>query len=330
MTCPIGTDIEAAAQLLQAGKLVAFPTETVYGLGGHALQPNAVARIFEAKDRPHFDPLIVHVAKAEDVQSLIAGDISPLAQTLMQHFWPGPLTLVFPKSEIVPDLVTSGLPSVAVRIPDHPVAQELLQRVAGPVAAPSANPFGQLSPTSASHVENQLGNKVDYIVDGGPCRVGVESTVLQLPESTDDSNAMPRLLRFGGVTAEEIKNVVGEIEIPSEKQHPVAVAQPAPGMLPKHYAPRTQLVLTSDEPQSAAGQRIGRLFFDQAQADEFAGAADVVEVLSPGSDLVEAASRFFATLRQLDDANVDLIVAYPFPEEGLGRALNDRLRRAAR
>jgi L-threonylcarbamoyladenylate synthase len=328
--CQITTDIDLAASTLREGGLVAFGTETVYGLGANALDAKAVARVFEAKNRPHFDPLIVHIANEKWLPEL-AVEVSPLAEKLMEAFWPGPLTLVLPKTELVPDLVTSGLPSVAIRMPSHPQARELLLRVDLPIAAPSANPFGQLSPTTAEHVAATLGERIDLILDGGPCDVGVESTVLLLTES------VPRLLRHGGVTQEQIEKVVGRVELASsptedsglvEDTRSASESAPSPGMLPQHYAPRTPLALAEDvdlEATVSSGKRLGAVSLSGV---EDASGFVCEEILAPDGDLPTAAAEFFAALRRLDSRELDLIVAWPFPEEGLGRALNDRLRRA--
>jgi len=320
------TDITKAAAILRKGGLVAFPTETVYGLGANALNERAVARVFEVKARPRFDPLIVHVPAMLWLERLTTG-FPPLARQLAEKFWPGPLTLVLPKSSAVPDLVTAGGPTVAIRIPDHPVALSLLRAVELPIAAPSANPFGQISPTCAAHVREQLGPKIDLILDGGPCRVGVESTVLQLtPEG-------PLLLRPGGTTLEDIEDVIGKVQVPDGSQDGLpGAALASPGTLAQHYAPRTALVVRSRETRGVAhgelpaSGSVGLLAFRESdQNSQFAR----VEVLSPTGDLREAAANLFAALRRLDAAGLDLIVAETFPEAGLGRALNDRLRRAA-
>lgn len=336
----IADSLQHAAELLRAGKLVAFPTETVYGLGANALDETAVAKIFAAKNRPTFDPLIVHVYDVAQLGELVA-ELPPTARTLIDRFWPGPLTLVLPKTEVVPDLVTAGLPTVAVRMPDHPLALELLRLADVPVAAPSANPFGAVSPTTAAHVAEQLGDRVDFLLDGGPCRVGVESTVLSVdqafqpdrddlkssgPETKFGQAGKPVLLRPGGVPVEEIEAVIGPVGIPSANPNDDA-PQPSPGMLTRHYAPRTLLEIHESAPTVAQGERVGLLTLEpQPDATGYA----FVETLSPTGDLVEAAARFFAALRRLDALQLDRIVALPFPEHGLGRALNDRLRRAAR
>lgn len=318
MTCSIGTDVERAARLLREGGLVAFATETVYGLGANALDARAVARIFDVKGRPHFDPLIVHLADASWLGRL-ASRIPDQARELTHRCWPGPLTLVLPKTETVPDLVTSGLPTVAVRVPDHPLARDLLRNAGVPVAAPSANLFGRLSPTSAAHVAEQLGDRIDYILDGGPCRVGLESTVLSLVEQT------PVLLRPGGLPLEVIEAIVGPVAHPDPSQHPSAGAQPSPGMLPRHYAPRTPVQIGRAADFQPAGRRVGLLTLTLGDVAGFTA----VEALSSTGALTEAAANFFAAMRRLDAQSLDLILAEPFPEHGLGRALNDRLQRAA-
>ena len=319
MSCSIGVDVVHAARLLREGKLVSFATETVYGLGANALDVNAVARVFAVKNRPHFDPLIVHIAERTWLPRLVTV-WSATAERLANHFWPGPLTLVLPKTELVPDLVTSGLPSVALRMPSHPLALELLRLANVPVAAPSANLFGQLSPTCAEHVADRLGDQIDYLLDGGPCEIGVESTVLLLEPGRTV------LLRPGGVPLEDIESLIGSIELPSRATTSDQEAAPSPGMLPQHYAPRTPLMIVEKIDTLTSPGRCGLLTL---QPDPAAGCFASVEVLSAGGDLTEAAANFFAALRRLDAARVERIVALPFPNHGLGRALNDRLTRAA-
>lgn len=319
MTCPIGIDVAYAARLLRDGKLVSFATETVYGLGANALDVHAVARVFAVKNRPHFDPLIVHIADRSWLTRIVS-QWPETAERLAARFWPGPLTLVLPKTDLIPDLVTSGLSSVAVRMPSHPLALELLRLADVPIAAPSANLFGQLSPTCAEHVAERLGNQIDYLLDGGPCAVGVESTVLLL----EPSRAV--LLRPGGVTLEEIESVIGPVALPACVTTSDQAAAQSPGMLPQHYAPRTPLAIVEDLSRVTGSERCGLLTLRSfPSASRFA----MVETLSANGDLTEAAANFFAALRRLDAANVEQIVAMPFPNHGLGRALNDRLSRAA-
>lgn len=307
--------IGKAAEILRSGGLVAFPTETVYGLAASALNAESVARIFLAKGRPRFDPVIVHVAAAEEAEELWA-EIPPLARRLMDRFWPGPLTLVLPKRNIVPDIVTAGLPTVAVRMPSHPVALDLIRETGEPLAAPSANRFGRLSPTHHEAVVEQLGEEVDAVIAGGPTSVGIESTVVSL---VDDP---PRVLRPGGLPLEPLRELIPEVRI-----DPPTRPSASPGTLPRHYLPFTPLFLL--EPgrgglESLDRSRCGFLAFREA----WQGFAQV-EVLSERGDLVEAAARFFRLLRQLDGAGLSAIVAEPVPEEGLGIAIMDRLRRAA-
>lgn len=314
--CP--GQVQEAAGLLRCGGIVAFPTETVYGLGAAVFNESAVARVFEAKQRPRFDPLIVHVSDFQQV-SLLVKAIPPSARRLMERFWPGPLTVVLPKAPEVPDLVTAGLPTVAVRMPRHPLALELIRRARVPVAAPSANPFGTPSPTTAQHVVDGLGGKVDLVLDGGPCAVGVESTIVSFAAGE------PVLLRWGGVPVEEIESLLGPLPFaPAAGDNTVA----APGMLPKHYAPRTRMHVVSGPipPPQDGTLRVGALAFRGIeQAEAFAA----VEVLSETGDLREAARHLFGALLRLDKQDLDLIVAQRVPDIGLGLAINDRLMRAA-
>ena len=307
--------LEQAAGLLRRGGVVAFPTETVYGLGADARNDEAVARIFEIKGRPRFDPLIVHVADPGMAAEVAAG-LPPAAEELIRRFWPGPLTLVLPKRPEVSDLVTAGLPTVGVRMPRHPLALELIRKAGVPVAAPSANPFGRTSPTKAKHVAAHLGGRVDAILDGGPCAVGVESTILSFADET------PVVLRLGGLALEEIEAAIGPVRLaPATEDVPLA-----PGRLLRHYAPHTPLVLVEDAVALRGGPREGLLTFrGHARETEFGA----VEVLSRSGDLREAAAHLFAALRRLDARGLDRIHAERAPDHGLGRAINDRLRRAA-
>lgn len=321
MQAIFGSDVFHAGELIREGRLVAFPTETVYGLGANALNASAVARIFEAKGRPHFDPLIVHVGGLRDLEPLVA-DFPPMAERLAAEFWPGPLTLVLRKTARVPDLVTSGLPTVAVRIPLHPMARKLLEVAGVPIAAPSANRFGRLSPTRAEHVVEQIGDRIDYILDGGPCDVGVESTVLDLTTSP------PRLLRPGGVALEDLQAVLGEIQV--IEQTGEGETPRAPGMLTKHYAPQTRVIVVETLDQWPFDRsRCALLTLAPISQTERAGFL-AVEPLSESGNLREAATNFFATMRRLDEVQAEQIVAVRCPNEGLGRALNDRLQRAAK
>ena len=305
-----------AAEIIRRGGIVAFPTETVYGLGANGYDPLAVARVFEVKRRPSFDPLILHVAAPSDVEKLVK-EIPSDAKKLIERFWPGPLTVVLLKEENVPDIVTAGLPSIAVRMPDHPMALSLIKESRCPIAAPSANPFGYLSPTEAEHVREQLGDQVDLILDGGPCPVGVESTIVSFSEDK------PRLLRPGGVSLEDIETIIGKVEISPVKDRPSA-----PGMLSRHYAPRTPIALDWSEKSldSYKGRRIGLLAF--REPDKSLN-CNHIEILSKKGDLREAAASLFAAIRRLDALSLDLILVETVPEVGLGRAIMDRLRRAS-
>jgi L-threonylcarbamoyladenylate synthase len=305
------SEIGDAARALRQGKLVAFPTETVYGLGGDATSDRAVAAIFAAKGRPSFNPLIVHVANIASAAQY--AELSAKAQTVARAFWPGPLTLVLPRRRDckISLLATAGLDSVAIRVPAHKIAQTLLMMAGLPLAAPSANPSGRLSPTNADHVLADLGDKAEFVIDGGACPVGVESTVLSLLEDR------PRILRPGAVTAEALSEVLKE-PVPIEQGVEDAAAPRSPGRLVSHYAPTlpVRLAAAAAEPGEAL------LGFGPAAPKDALN-------LSPTGDLQEAAANLFAMLRQLDDPKHRAIAVMPVPETGLGIAINDRLRRAA-
>jgi L-threonylcarbamoyladenylate synthase len=309
--------VHQAAKILRKGGIVAFPTETVYGLGADVFNPIAIARIFEAKKRPHFDPLIVHVASRGDLDKLVSA-IPSDAKRVVELFWPGPLTIVLLKKEEVPEIVTSGLPTVAVRMPRHSMALSLIELSGSPLVGPSANPFGYLSPTTAEHVRDQLGGQIDFILDGGPCEIGVESTIVSFV------GKKPQLLRPGGVPLEEIESIIGQVEI-----HPRAEDKPsAPGMLPRHYAPRTPILLDWENKNFDfnRNKKIGLLVF---QEPKWSFKFHHIEILSGKGDLREAAANLFAAIRRLDELNLDVILAETIPEVGLGRAIMDRLHRAS-
>ncbi len=297
--------VRSAADILSDGGLVSFPTETVYGLGADATNDHAVARIFEAKGRPSFNPLIAHVADIETAQRFV--EWSDDAQKLAESFWPGPLSLVLPVKDGsgISPLVTAGLPSLAIRIPEHPVAHQLLEAVGGPVAAPSANPSGKISPTRAAHVVDGLGDKIDAVIDGGDCEVGLESTIIGLLDE-------PTLLRPGGVPAEDIEKVLGL----ALKQDTSPDTLLAPGQMTSHYAPGAAVRLNATTWE--AGEL--RLGFGDVGCDLN---------LSPSGDLIEAAANLFHHLHQLDRMQGDRIAISPIPQTGIGRAINDRLQRAA-
>ena len=302
------TDIEAAAQALRDGKLVAFPTETVYGLGADATNGEAVARVYAAKGRPSFNPLIAHVPDAESAFAL--GRFPPAAKALASTFWPGPLSLVVPRAASCPVslLASSGLDSIAVRVPAHPVALDLLKAAGRPVVAPSANPSGKISPTTAEHVRRHLKDKVAMVLDGGRCRVGVESTVVSFLEDG------PKLLRHGGIPKAEIEKVLGHaiaVEAHSARPH-------APGQLLSHYAPHAELRLNADAPRDGEAY----LGFGPLHAHG-------PWTLSAKGDLVEAAASLFRLLHEIDATGVSRIAVAPIPHHGLGEAINDRLLRAA-
>ena len=311
--------IRRAGSIIKTGGLVAFPTETVYGLGCDAMNANAAAKVFEVKQRPQFDPLIVHIADLKQLEMVIES-LPAVGQRLIDTFWPGPLTLVLPKQPAIPDLITAGLSTVAVRMPNHPVAQTLIREAGTPIAAPSANPFGYVSPTTAQHVAHGLGNKVDLILDGGPCPVGVESTIVSL------AGPQPELLRPGSITIEQLSSIIGSIRRSSSVNHkPIA-----PGQLSRHYATRTPLTILASagaRPILKDGARAGLLIHShQKDADNRFAA---IEVLSSTGDLREAARHLFAALRRLDSLGLDRIYAEPCQEKGLGVAIMDRLRRCA-
>jgi len=310
----IGSDIERAISLLKAGELVAIPTETVYGLAGNALNSAAVAKIFEAKNRPHFDPLIMHVP-GPDAAGLYAASIPDKARELASRFWPGPLTLVLPKKDLVPDLTSAGLDTVGIRCPDHPLTRQLLKELPFPLAAPSANPFGYVSPTTAKHVDQQLGSRISYILDGGACDIGIESTIVGFEDSH------PVIYRFGGLSMEAIEAVVGPLQT---RAHSTSNPR-APGQLKSHYAPGKRIVLGEiTSLQNISAYRNAAIISFQVDY----GASYQI-VLSPDGSLHEAARNLFSALRQVDAFPVDVVLAELVPNEGIGRAINDRLSRAA-
>ena len=313
----IGTDIELATQLLSQGELVGIPTETVYGLAGNALDINAVSKIFEVKARPSFDPLIVHVASL-DAAAPYVEKIPKAAHDLAKCYWPGPLTILLPRKSTIPDLVTSGLDRVAIRVPNHPLTLTLLQALPFPLAAPSANPFGYISPTTAAHVNDQLGEKIAYILDGGPCTVGIESTIIGF------ENEEMIVYRLGGMSLEELRE-----EYPALKVMKHSTSNPhAPGMLKSHYAPRKKVYFGDlDEMFNKLGkENAATITF----STKVVGIDDNLQVqLSPTGNLTEAASQLFAALRYLDNSSAHFIIAETMPDIGLGRAINDRLNRAS-
>lgn len=316
----VGTDLEMAASWLRKGEIVAIPTETVYGLAANGMDDNAVRRIFAAKNRPFFNPLILHIADSSWVDRL-ASDFPEKARKLAGELWPGPLTMVLPKKPVVSDLVTAGHDTVAIRVPGHLLTVELIQLLDFPLAAPSANPFGYLSPTTAQHVLKLLDGKLPYILDGGACEIGVESTIISFADK------QARILRYGGVPVEQIEDLIGPVLPPfTDQEGPLL----APGMMKSHYAPRKKLYFGNIENMISAHHldrsRVGILSFSKPYADI---PADHQIVLSLQGDLEAAANGLFHALHELDDMQVQVILAEEFPNEQLGLAINDRLRRAA-
>ncbi|MCS7077773.1 MAG: L-threonylcarbamoyladenylate synthase [Bacteroidia bacterium] len=308
----VGKDIHLAMQFLKRNELVAIPTETVYGLAANALNPEAVIKIFEVKQRPFLDPLIVHVHSIDEIQKYVS--YVPIAVYELAKYFSA-ITYVLPKQDIIPDIVTSGHNTVGIRIPGHPLTLELLQKLDFPLAAPSANPFGYVSPTTAQHVLDSLGGKIPYILDGGTCKIGVESTIITF------ETEIPTILRLGGTTVETIEEIIGKVDICVQtKTNP-----DAPGMLDTHYAPRIPLFIDRIPPEYSF-EEIGIIAFERYHErvpihQQF--------VLSPRGDLSEAARNLFHALRSLDSMPIKAIVAQTFPDQGLGKAINDRLKRAS-
>lgn len=311
----IGQNIRIAKAYLETGDVVGIPTETVYGLAGNALDPDAVLKIFRVKNRPGFDPLIVHTDSLQRVDQFVSA-IPKAARQLAETYWPGPLTLLLPKRDLIPDLVTSGLSTVAIRIPNHPLTLALLTSLDFPLAAPSANPFGYISPTTARHVADQLGDQIPYILDGGPAQIGLESTIVGF------ENDIPTVYRLGGIALEQIERLIGTVDL---RVHSTSNPK-APGMLTTHYAPQKPLVLLTPGHAPPTTERTGALAF----REPFGGIRyENQRILSPTGDLAEAAKNLFAHLRALDALDLDVLYAELLPNTGLGRAINDRLRRAS-
>jgi L-threonylcarbamoyladenylate synthase len=316
-------NLKPALDHLQQGQCIGFPTETVYGLAANALDPHAVARVFETKKRPSFDPLIVHVSSQMDLSEWV--EITPTAQALMDHFWPGPLTLLLKKTEQISDLITSGHPTVALRCPAHPVAQAILRQSGFPLVASSANPFGKISPTTAEAVDDGFKGNVKVIVDGGDCKIGLESTIV------DTTHPYPHLpiLRFGGIAMETLSALGYELS------YPTPIIGQAPGTLKNHYAPNTPLYLLRsplpqlwwDDPQlirwTLNQKSTAYLTWDRVIQHEQSAC------LTPQSDSIEAASRLFKLMRTLDQSSAQQIIVEPIPQKGLGQAIADRLKRAS-
>jgi L-threonylcarbamoyladenylate synthase len=330
--------IEQAAKLLQDGEIVVFPTETVYGLGADAFQPTALERIFAAKGRPFNDPLIVHIAKENELE-LLTTKITTEAKRLAQEFWPGPLTIILPKGTRVPHLVTAGLETVAVRMPRHPVALALISALGSPIAAPSANRFMHVSPTTAHHVYTDLSGKVPLILDSGPCQIGVESTIIDL--CSDE----PRILRPGGISLEALRAILPNVQPPIPRiaidEVEESLAKKAPGQLLMHYSPNVPLLLFDGtieemhasmlaeiERRHARGEHVGILVAEE-DILTFQNTQALVYSAGRENDLMQVAAHLFAGLRSLEEAHVDAILCRNFGEQGLGLAIRDRLLKAA-
>ncbi len=308
--------ITRAAEMIRSGKLVVFPTETVYGLGADALNPEAVIKIFEAKERPKFDPLIVHIADESQLNDLCR-DINDTAKKLIKNFWPGPLTIILKKKEIIPDIVTSGLPTVAIRMSSHAVARELIKKSKCPIAAPSANKFSYITPTTAKTVFEQISNKVDMILDDGRSDIGIESTIISVTEE-------PVILRPGGLAIEEIEKLIGKIKSAKSKGK-----IEAPGQMKKHYAPNTEMEFFTSETVLPENKNLGLIAFKSLpeNKDRFES-FESIEILSPKGDLHEAARNLFSVMYKLDKQKLDKIYVEKVPEKGIGIAIMDRLKKA--
>lgn len=323
----ISKDISKAIQLLTAENIVAIPTETVYGLAGNIYSEKAIKAIFETKKRPFFNPLIVHIPSIDELSKIVEY-VPEKAQLLAEAFWPGPITLVLKKKAIIPDLITGGKDTVAVRVPNHPTTLELLKQLDFPIAAPSANPFSSISPTTAQHVETYFKDTIKMVLDGGACTSGIESTIIGF------ENDEPIIYRLGSTAIEDIEAVVGKIEIKNsviESQKVATQETPdAPGMLARHYAPKTKTVLTENITETInlyANQRIGVLVFNSELENP---QIETQIVLSKNGNLEEAASKLYDALHQLDTFDLDIIIAEKFPDYGLGKSINDRLLRATK
>ena len=315
----ISTSILNAKEILKRDELVAIPTETVYGLAGNIYSEKAIKKIFETKNRPFFNPLIVHVDSMEKLSQIVC-EIPEKARVLAAQFWPGSLTLVLKKKESIPDLITAGKDTVAVRIPNHPLTLALLRSLDFPLAAPSANPFGSISPTTAHHVAEYFPSTVEMVLDGGPCKNGVESTIIGF------ENNNPIIYRLGAISKEEIEAVIGPVHTAETNDK----APAAPGMLTKHYAPKTKIILTSDLSSSIKkyeNSRIGIISFTNERVPYSISA---IEILSKKGDLKEATANLYAAMHRLDKLNLDIIIASYFPTNQLGNTINDRLLRATK
>ena len=315
----ISDDISKAVELLNNEDVVAIPTETVYGLAGNIYSEKAIRKIFNVKQRPLFNPLIAHVSSLEKAKA-ITRDFPDKAEMLAEAFWPGSLTILLNKTNTVPDLITAGKNTVAVRIPNHPVTLDLLEQLSFPLAAPSANPFGSISPTKAEHVENYFRDSISMILEGGDCKNGIESTIIGF----EQNEAV--LYRLGSISLEEISDVIGEVKVKNKQE----IAPDAPGMLSRHYSPKTKMFLVDDVEKFVkqhANKKIAVILFCR---NMHIPGVEHIEILSEKEDLKEAASKLYTVLHKLDSLNLDIIVAEVFPDLGLGKSINDRLERATK
>jgi L-threonylcarbamoyladenylate synthase len=315
----ISSDISKAIELLNKEDVVAIPTETVYGLAGNIYSEKAIRKIFEVKQRPLFNPLIVHIPSIDHLEKIVR-EFPVKAQKLAEAFWPGSLTLILPKRLNIPEIVTGGKDTVGVRIPNHPVTLSLLKQLSFPLAAPSANPFNRISPTSSDHVKAYFENTLPMVLEGGECKNGIESTIIGF----ENNEAI--LYRLGAISIEDIEKIIGKIQIRNTSE----TTPNAPGMLAKHYAPRTKMYLLDDVDEfieNNKSKRIGVLRFERKlKTTRF----EHIEILSKSGDLKEAASKLYSTLHKLDSLNLDIIIAERFPDVGLGKSINDRLERATK
>ena len=319
----LNKDIAKAKEILQNNGLIAMPTETVYGLAGNAYSDEAIKKIFELKKRPYYNPLIVHLKSASSISD-VALDIPETALILADKFWPGPLTLLLNKKDHISDLITAGKKTVAVRVPNHPLALAILDQIEFPLAAPSANPFGSISPTSAEHVLNYFGQKIDLILDGGECEKGLESTIIGF------ENNNPILYRHGSISMEDIEKITGKVRVITNSD----TSPKSPGMLSRHYAPNTDTYLTNDVSEflkKFKGKKIGLLLFKNTiLINNNDNTIFYQEILSKSGNYTEAAKNLYAAMHRLDQNKLDVIIAERLSDEGLGKTINDKLERATK
>ena len=315
----ISSDISKAIELLNKEDVVAIPTETVYGLAGNIYSEKAIRKIFEVKQRPLFNPLIVHISSIDQLEK-VAREFPVKAQKLAEAFWPGSLTLILPKRSNIPEIVTGGKDTVGVRIPNHPVTLSLLKQLSFPLAAPSANPFNRISPTSSDHVKAYFENTLSMVLEGGECKNGIESTIIGF----ENNEAI--LYRLGGISVEDIEKIIGKIQIRNKSD----TTPNAPGMLAKHYAPKTKMFLLDDLDKFIENNKSKKIGILKFKENLNTASVEHIEILSKSGDLKEAASKLYSTLHKLDSLNLDLIVAERFPDVGLGKSINDRLERATK